>query len=834
MDAGTDTGTDAGFDAGMDGGFDAGTDGGFDAGTCVDKIDCGGAPCCTGHCAPADRGCCTGQDCLGTVFGNVCKGLACQCANEWDCSGPLRICDTAQAPPACIDGCTKAKCGPGKVCCDKNCYGGECCVHADCTVPGKSACKDSTHVCTDRCGAGLPPCGPAFVCCSDACHKGDCCGDPDCKSNPNGTLCVGYKCSRVCQTDLNCPGGKCCQAGTFKGTCYTGACCDDIQCGPPETCGGGGRPNECGCTSETREDFCRRNLKSCGEASGEDNCGITRTEECGVCQGCASVCDNGMCIPVSHAYSACDGGDIWWFDSCGSKEDMKKDCTPSQVCAGGACCTPEKDAEFCTRLGKNCLDVTALDNCSTQRTVNCGLCDKGWTCGLREPNVCGCNDDGTACTGRVCGTVTNNCGAPVGCGMCPMNDDCCDGKCVNLQTDRYNCLNCEKPCTWDEVCLSGCTPQKWELQGETVNPSNNALAHALGTNGTDPFVAWVGVDAVPDGGMARNSVWTHQYTGGIWKQLGSVLQGGLENVQPVVDLQIKSGTLHVVYAEGIGVLHIKLYDGNVWSEPFMGYTGPCSGLGSIALAPQDFSGTPTLTLMGAGGCGIGVGYAYWNANTMSWWETPIPPSPMRPGLITMNGAGNSDVVHDGNRGLVALADQGSIYVKYWDESVAPGSWKNVGGALNSSPIPTGGSPGSGLLSFALDAGKEKYVAFVQTISNVKSVFVKRFDSTAGSWMQIGPEKVSGPGNADSPSLTFIDGMPYVAFVEMHGTVGSVNVRRWNGQEWQRVGAALNVDPATSAVAPYLVGIEKTPYVAFRQNDAVSASRVYVVRFIPPP
>ncbi|MBI5528830.1 MAG: hypothetical protein HY897_21075 [Deltaproteobacteria bacterium] len=835
-DAGGDAGIDAGIDTGPDTGGDGGADGGFDGGGCATSQDCGGARCCNGTCAPVERGCCEARDCLGVLAGNLCKDLVCQCATEWDCPGTERICDTSASPPTCVDGCTDQKCGIGKVCCGKDCYTGECCENADCTIPGEPTCKVIVHTCTDNCGVDAPDCGKGYVCCVDKCKRGDCCENADCAVSPNGKYCVANKCSQVCVEDANCPNGRCCTKGPFLGTCYTGNCCDDTQCYAPETCGGGGTSWWCGCTPETKDEFCGRLGKECGTVTGVDNCGNTRSNVlCGVCPECMG-CDEGVCRAASHAFASCDAasGDVWWYDSCGNPEEVKDKCSENGwLCVGDACCAPESDPDLCAAWGKNCGEFTADDNCGQQRTVYCGDCAGGWTCGLHEANVCGCDPDATVCDGKDCGQVVDNCGETVVCGTCFL-PDCCDFKCYDIQTDRAHCGDCVTMCAWDEVCTAGdCKPLAWETVGDAVNPVNAGLAHALGTDGTDPIVAWVGAAAPLDGGAAINSAYAHEFSGGSWRQLGPTVSG-LDFVQSVVDVQVRTGTPHVVYAETMdgGTIHLKLFNGQTgtWTEGGApGYVPPCSGLMSLALAPQDYSGQPNITLAGAGGCGIGVGYAYWNGN--AWWQTPMPPAPLKPGLMTTNGSGNSDVVHDGTTAFVALADAGSIFVRYWKPDPLPGAWVNLGGALNAGPIPVGAGTGAAVLSLALNPGRSPVAAYVEDVNNVKTVFVKGYDPTG--WITIGGGSVSGPGAADSPSLAMVDGLPYLAFVQMEGAAGAVQVRRWNGQEWQRVGSPLTMDVFTTPEAPYIVGIGKVPYVAFRQKDGLGIARIYVAKFVAP-
>lgn len=58
--------------------------------------------------------------------------------------------------------------------------------------------------------------------------------------------------------------------------------------------------------------------------------------------------------------------------------------------AGASSCVPEGDQAFCARLGKDCGEVTAADNCGAARTAACGSCPAPLHCGAAVPNVCTC------------------------------------------------------------------------------------------------------------------------------------------------------------------------------------------------------------------------------------------------------------------------------------------------------------------------------------------------------------------------------------------------------------------------------------------------------------
>jgi hypothetical protein len=104
--------------------------------------------------------------------------------------------------------------------------------------------------------------------------------DLSCTAESDAELCVrlGVNCDRVTATD-NCGNPR----QVWCGSCTS-----------PETCGGGGTPNVCGCTSEDDASFCKMEGSTCGTTNGLDNCGRQRTVSCGSCQH-EKICFAGAC-----------------------------------------------------------------------------------------------------------------------------------------------------------------------------------------------------------------------------------------------------------------------------------------------------------------------------------------------------------------------------------------------------------------------------------------------------------------------------------------------------------------------------------------------------------
>ena len=752
---------------------------------------------------------------------------------------------------------------------DSFCNGEEQCVACECR-PG-IALENGTS-CDDG-----DPCTDAETCTGGVCTGGTsvclCDTDDDCAAFDDGDLCngrllcVGHECRFAPETivtcdptgDTDCRVNLCVPATGECGMTAVGdgmSCDDGNECTTGDACAAGvcvGGPSTCECEATADcapyedDDLCNGTLVcdpgshtcvvdlgtivTC-DPSGDTACRANRCNPAtGVCamqpRGEGTSCDDGDACTLGDVCAAgscvgtprsCSDGNVCTDDACDPATgcvhtpntaacDDGNACTVGDVCGGGACGGAARDCSD----GNVCTDDGCNPASGCTYTDNTAACDDGNPC--TTPDVCG----GGVCVGTGTGLT-----------LCP------DGACYDLQTDRGHCGDCAIACRFDEDCAAGhCVVRTWEtVGGGAVNPTLPALAHALGSNGTTPHVAWVADEAT-------DAAYVHRLGAGGWTQLGGSLNGGA-TTQPVIDIQFE-GTRPYVFTMDQSMLmtppdHVKTLDsaGSGWVEVGApGYRPTCVMHFNAALALE--GARPHFSFLGAGGCGIGVGYARWTGS--EWWDTPNPPSPMGTGLLTMNGGGCTDVVWDGARALVALLDEGRRYVRRWDgTSSIPGAWVNVGPSFNQHP-PLAGTAAANYLWMALDALGRTWVAFAEQDAGVQKVFVKRYDAAAAAWTLIGGGPVSDPAlHSDYPSLAFVGGTPHVAWVEdvtfsggPAAAGGTLKVVRWTGLAWERVGAPLNNDATADALLPYLVGIGTVPYVAFRE-PVTAPQRIYVKRF----
>lgn len=178
--------------------------------------------------------------------------------------------------------------------------------------------------------------------------------------------------------------GLTCEGVTATDNCGDTRTADCGTCTGQQSCGGGGTPNVCACADQTDIEFCAANAKTCDPFTSVDACGDMRTVNCGTCEGVET-------------------------------------CAPDNTCT---CDT----VAACAALNANCgmVDVTGM--CAGTTMITCGSCDAQAMCDMGT-NLCACNDGytgtGVTCADiDECGTATDNCDANARCTNTPGSFTC--------------------------------------------------------------------------------------------------------------------------------------------------------------------------------------------------------------------------------------------------------------------------------------------------------------------------------------------------------------------------------------------------------------------------
>lgn len=360
-------------------------------GTCVP--DCGPKECgndgCGGSCGTCNPGYgCTSGMCKGLPGAECTLSVQCatglclplgsdqvctqtcntdaDCPQEWTCitwlmGSPARVCApvTQVVNLTCADAATcVGQCGSNANCVS-TCYlatapeqQGTYAALFQCIMSNCADCEDSGcyNLCSiDKCFQPFAECFPGTLSCEETLKCIQSCpgGDQACSSNcldqsmPAAkkqlldlfgcleTACEGSQDSSCTSTAL---AGPCKDA---YDSCLSGC---DPQCTGYE-CGNDGCGGSCGtcesgseCSGGTCVVIC---TPSClGRDCGDDGCGGV----CGVCEG-DQQCLEGVCSGpmecTTHNEVRCVGSSLYWFDSCGKKEDLAKNCTYG--CQKGDC-----------------------------------------------------------------------------------------------------------------------------------------------------------------------------------------------------------------------------------------------------------------------------------------------------------------------------------------------------------------------------------------------------------------------------------------------------------------------------------------------------------------
>ena len=385
--------------------------------------------------APVERSCEKNSDCGGN---GVCMNGLCEsvkpCSASNQCDGARDICHPTRGFCVECDGTDPAQCTNGKIC-----QSDFTCVSVGGADGGTSDAGGCSGTCTDRtmCGTeqvcrGTMCCPPPARCTSPV----DCpVGKPEC-NGANG-LCFG---GDSCMNDNECES----RAGCGGGACF----CDQPAAGQPGTCKS--RPNECDDDNGCRDAMGMYVDKYCAQLAVPRRCLAAPT-----CQDDVDCALQGLLCDTSSASDS--------KDHCvsGARCPMGTECTPTQLCEGGAC------------VGRNCINTptmcTGNDSCNIQtgrcenvQTTSCMMdtdCNPGFYCNL-SANVClaGCRDS-SDCSMGIC-NASHMCeqGSGMLCGACTTDADCPGG------TTCY-----ESPLTMAKTCRESCNV--FTMQDCVIDPS---------------------------------------------------------------------------------------------------------------------------------------------------------------------------------------------------------------------------------------------------------------------------------------------------------------------------------------------------------------------------
>src|SRR5215471_5977857 len=295
-----------------------------------------GAPTVCANICDASTGRCGG---ICAPSAHRCNGSAtqtCGSDGQWGanqscsfgCSATTGQCNACTDDPLTTT-CNGGRCGPTANNCMRmvtcpDCTGtGETCGGGG--IAGVCGCGPDplTTTCQNgaRCGNVTNNCGGMVSC-------GNCSGGQECSLLPATlNLCCAPETTAQTCTRLSRNCGMLTAAdncGVMRTVTSCGTCT-----GVGQTCGTSG---VCGCTAETNTAFCMRLAKTCGSVTAADSCGASRTVNCGTCTS-PQVCEpatgsapNTCCSPETDA-SICTRlartcGTASATDNCGSSRSV--------------------------------------------------------------------------------------------------------------------------------------------------------------------------------------------------------------------------------------------------------------------------------------------------------------------------------------------------------------------------------------------------------------------------------------------------------------------------------------------------------------------------------
>jgi hypothetical protein len=391
----------------------------------INNSGCGkSSRCCPTCVAIGSSGCTLGGSCCG---GGSCNGGTCVCPPDRprNCNGVCQAC------------CGDADCASG-VCCGGVCCGtgAVCNTRAEPDVCCMPEARERT--CPEgSCGRVLNNCGqsvPCGECPVETCVAGACNARNRCEQTPEANGRPGTNCPnpRVCCNSGCCdPGAVCDARGAVPVCCAPLTTCPANACGViGDGCGGG---INCGACTDPARPICTGN--TCLPCQNDVECGA-EMRCCGGACVAGGCCDAADCPDETCKIKSCTNNQCAYTNVADGTDDPRGQCLFLQVCIGGACgCTRPSQ---CPGPGSFC--------CNNR-------------CGIGECCASAADCPRVACRNAVCSN--NRCGYLIAAdgtdpgGLCPGDEVCCDGGCVDRDTSNSHCGSCNNACTSPDTCTNG-------------------------------------------------------------------------------------------------------------------------------------------------------------------------------------------------------------------------------------------------------------------------------------------------------------------------------------------------------------------------------------------
>jgi hypothetical protein len=374
------------------------------------------------------------------------------------------------------------------------------------------------------------------------------------------------------------------------------------------------------------------------------------------------------------------------------------------------------------------------------------------------------------------------------------------------------------------------------------DPTDDAYRVSLTSIGGVPHISWI---VNEDGPAGPGAVWVARLNGAgtQWEELGGGPAFRLRSLSEV-SLAARGDVPYAAVAFRIGDGAVSQFDVGVFRRASAGtgfeFVGPNDYMDRVA---ADAAYDPSLTMIG-------------NVPYVAWYENDGTNNEVR--VAHLNGAGTGwvydadsaspiNVSASANANAPVIANVGGVPWVTWQEDAGGGQQNINVAALNAAGtvwVKMGGPADKVLSADAQTASLTSingvpWIAWAEQQGGGYQIRVARFEG--GTWVRVadGLSPINRDPNAiaNYPSLTSIDGVPWVAWHEATATGTEIRVARLNaaGTAWERIAdAASPIDESSSKNAnfPSLANVGGVPYVGWVEPDATNIRQSRVSRLEP--